>query len=109
MNRKAFALLLVVTIFAALALVGQWDTHRAVSNTQDVVETLQYGALRGDCIREITANAEQQFRFDLTALITIGRTNPAASKQLIDRMTKAAKVNYADVVLEKCPPAIKGR
>lgn len=106
-NGRLVTLLAVLVVFATIALGGLVYMGRELDRTHSIATTLQYNAVRGDCIRRVTADAEQQFRVDLTTLITLGRSNPVAAKALIERMNNAAKVNYADVVLEVCPPAVK--
>lgn len=101
------ALIVALLVFSAVAIGGLFYMGDAIDSTHTVVSTLQYNAVRGDCIREVTADADQQFRVDVTELIKLGSSNPTKSLALIDRMSAEAKINYADVVLKKCPPAIQ--
>lgn len=113
-RRRAELLLILIVFFGVLSLGGLLamsrslaDTRHAVRNTEAIAGILQYGARRGDCVRDVQATYEQQFIRDITDLLTAGRSNPAQSRAVVARMQAEAKKNYADQVTRQCPPAVK--
>ena len=64
---------------------------------------LRYSARRGDCIRDVQGDAEQEFRREISALFDAGR-DPVKIDAVRRRMR--SQPNYAVTVLRKCPPAV---
>lgn len=107
-TRKAsgYTLIIIVIIFGAAFLIQQYRGSQTADDTHQIVSTLQYNALRGDCIREITSDAEQSFRLNITNLLAAGR-DPAKAMIVFEQMKKDARVNIAREVKRKCSPAIQ--
>jgi len=106
------AALVVGGCLAFMSFVGIISTHSAADgarkNTADsskILDALAYNARRGDCIRDIQGDAEQEFRTEIRLLFQVGDPpDPAKLKALLDRMQE--QPNYADTVKDKCPPAL---
>lgn len=101
------ASLALLALLAVAALGGLAFMSTAVQRTDANTSVLRYNARRGDCIRDIQGGVDQQFRQDITDLLSDGR-DPQKVAVIVRRMEAEAKVNYADTVKKKCPPTIQG-
>lgn len=104
---KWAALLVILLVLTTATLAGVASMYVSVREARNNTALLRYNARRGDCIRDVQGDAEQQFRKDIADLLSAGR-DPAKYEPFIARMQAAAQVNYADTVKKVCPPALKG-
>lgn len=104
-NLVLIVVLAAICVLSAIALGGIITMSSSLRATQQSATILRYNAVRGDCIREITANADQQFRRDITDLLEAGR-DPAKFAAVRARMRTHVATNYADTAKRICPPAL---
>lgn len=103
-NQRLFVILAALFISGIVTVGGLIVTKSAVDDTSGIVATLQYNATRGDCIRQVTADAEELFRRDIGDLLDVGRNEQAFARV---RARMRSRPNYADTVKDRCPPAIQ--
>lgn len=113
--------LLVLAILCActMVIVGFADSTRSAARdsatasrqstatglqVSAILATLQYNATRGDCIRDVQGDADEEFRREISALFDAGR-DPVKIEAVRVRMR--SQPNYADTVKRVCPPATK--
>lgn len=93
-------ILIGVGVFALATFTGNNESRKTR-------ETLEYNAVRGDCIRDVQGDYNRQLYADLADILNAGRDRDRFAV-IVKRMEAKAKVNYADTVLQKCQPAVKG-
>lgn len=110
-NVKGLAVLVVLVVLTAATLGGVAAMYGSVQASRKNTSILRYNARRNDCIRRITADAEQDFRQDLTAFIAAGASTTERDERtiatIVARMHDRANSNYADAVTRHCQPAIE--
>ena len=104
---KWVALLIIIAVLTAATLAGVASMYGSVRDARNNTALLRYNSKRNDCIRDVQADAEQQFRKDIADLLAAGRDQTKYGP-LVVRMQQEAKVNYAQTVKKVCPPALKG-
>lgn len=100
----AILLLLAICSLYGIAYIAK-GTNKSIENG----DVLKYNALRGDCIRDVQASADQTFRVNIADLLgaSVNRNDPNVLA-LIKKTKHDAHVNVARQVRRLCPPAIQG-
>lgn len=102
-NRRLAVLIITIVIFGVLSLGGLLVMGQNLDDTRSLITSLNYNASRGDCIRGVQADADQEFHRSISSLFDANR-DPVKIEAIRKRMRE--QPNWADTVERKCPPSL---
>jgi hypothetical protein len=102
---KWVALLVILLVLTTATLSGVASMYRSVNAARDNTALLRYNSRRADCIRDVQADADEEFRREIS-LFFDARFDPAKVDAVRERMRN--QPNWANTVKKVCPPAVDG-